>query len=111
LIGSALGGSLLIAANYRRLGHVGLARTTLAIGAVATGVDLFAALRLHIAFSFMAVIAFGGVHRAIRDGGLFDVHTAGGGLRCSSWRALAAAAVGFSAVLGHTVIMALESAG
>lgn len=111
VIGSALAGALLLAANYRRLGHVGLARTTLAIGAVAAGADLFAALRFHLTFSFMALIAFGGIHRAIRDESLFDIHVARGGRRASSWYAVGAAALGLAVYLGQFVILAVAAAG
>lgn len=110
ILGSALAGSLLLAANYRRLGHVGLARTTLALGVLATGLDLFAALHLHFAFNFMIVIEFGCFHRAIRDESLFDIHTARGGARSSSWGAVAAAAVGFAIILGRLVILAVDYA-
>jgi hypothetical protein len=87
-----------MALNYKKLGHLRLACTTLALGLVATGIDVIGAWIWHATPGFSLLVGFGGIHRALRDGSLFDAHTTNGGEKCSSWSA-AAVVAGILAVL------------
>ena len=95
LVGTAIGANVLMAINYRRLGLRWVAWSTLGLAVIATAADLVAALAWHRPPLFSILIGLGGWRRAMRDGSLYDQHTAAGGRRASSWGAVGLALMAF----------------
>jgi hypothetical protein len=104
--GGPLGGSWLLAMNYRRLGAPGKARLTIVFGALASALLIVIAMGMHGSGSVLPIVSvFAMVSTArVLQGADVERHIALGGQRGSSWRAIglgvASLAISLGAVFG-----------
>jgi hypothetical protein len=105
--GTPIAGALLMSLNYRRLGLARLAFTSLAIGVGAMVVDIVYLMRSHVVPGFSVLVFAGSIHRAMRDGSLFDTHTERRGERASSWSVLVIVVAALSTWLMVSILAAL----